>query len=80
MARGWESKGVESQIEDRAAAGNGRSRDERWAEDRERDQRRAGLEMSRRRIARELEQSTSQTHRSALENALKFLDEQISKL
>lgn len=80
MARGWESKGVESQIEDRAEGRNNKSRNEGWAEDRERDQRRAGLEMSRRRIARELEQSKSQTHRAALENALKFLDDQIAKL
>ena len=80
MARGWESKGVESQIEDRSAARDLRARSADGAADREREQRRAGLETSRRRIARELEQSTSGTHRTALENALKFLDEQIAKL
>lgn len=79
MARGWESKGVESQIEDRRdARQNARGRES--AEDREREQKRAGLETSRRRITRELENSRSEAHRAALENALKFLDEQISKV
>lgn len=80
MARGWESKSVESQIEDRAAAKTSGARHANSAEERDREQRRSGLETSRRRIARELENAKSEVHRSALQNALTFLDDQISKL
>lgn len=77
MARGWESKGVESQIEDQRSV---RRTDQRSSEEREREQKRAGLDMSRRRIARELETSRSDTHRAALRNALSFLDAELKKL
>ena len=76
MARGWESKGVESQIEDRRNERRG-SDNRASVEEREREQKRASLETSRRRIVRELENSRSEAHRAALQNALAFLDEQL---
>ena len=79
MARGWESKGVESQIEDRERH-RSTARDRDSAEQRERDQKRAGFEMSRRRIQRELETSHTETHRAALRNALAFLEEELKKI
>ena len=50
MARGWESKGVESQQAE-IYSGRGK-RDVATAEDRERESRRQSLELSRRRIER----------------------------
>ena len=79
MARGFESKSVESQ-QSEGIQRVSRTEDRDFAERRERDNRRAGLETSRRRIERELEQTSSDTHRSALKNALEFLDSELRKL
>ena len=78
MARGWESKSVESQIAD-AASGSEKQAYE-TAQQREITSRRESLELSRRRVTRELEASHSAVHRAALENALSFLDGEIRKL
>jgi hypothetical protein len=78
MARGWESKSVESQIED--ARSGSAPRDGLTAAERDRLQKREGLELSRVRIVRELGEATSPLRRVALENALVFLDDEISKL
>ena len=79
MARGWESKDVESQIEDR-----GRERSERREapsrDEVERDQKRESLEMSRRRVMNELANARSEVHRTALENALAHLDAELARL
>ena len=77
MARGWESKSVESQqsVDDVAA----RKR-RLTAEETERAAKRASLELSRGRVLHDLETARSGVHRTALENALKFLDEEIAKL
>ncbi len=80
MARGFESKGVESQQAEDRDARRSTVADRETIERRERDQKRAGLETSRRRITRELESSHSDTHRAALENALAFLDAELKKL
>ena len=53
MARGWESKSVESQIED--AASRTDRRPALTPEGREIEQKRQGLELSRRRVQRELD-------------------------
>jgi hypothetical protein len=78
MARGWESKSVESQIED------AESRSERGValtpEQREIEQKRRGLELSRRRVLQEIETTRSAVRRTSLEQALAFLDEEIRKL
>jgi len=76
MARGWESKSVESQQEAREARSsvNG-DRDEL-----ELRRRRESVEMSRRRVLSELETSRSDVHRAALQNALHHLDGELKKL
>lgn len=78
MARGWESKSVESQIQD---AG---SRADRGAdltpEEREIKRKREGFELSRRRVLQEIETTQSAVRRASLEHALAFLDEEIRKL
>lgn len=78
MARGWESKSVESQIEDAASQA---SRGELLTpEQRELRRRRQDLELSRRRVVQEIAATRSAARRTALEQALAFLDEQIGRL
>jgi hypothetical protein len=77
MARGWESKSVESQREDAALRPSGRSMSQ---EERERSRRRDGLELDRLRIARELRETASPLRRASLEQALAFLDAELSRL
>jgi hypothetical protein len=80
MARGWESKSVESQIESleskRAAS---RSELLNPAE-LERSRQRASLLLSRTRVQRDLELASNPRYRQMLEAALQHLDEQLAKL
>jgi hypothetical protein len=79
MARGWESKGVESQqvenAEKRKQQGEALT-----PEQREVRQKIQGLELSRRRVLHEIEETRSAVRRASLEQALAFLDEEIRKL
>lgn len=77
MARGWESKSVESQqdADTRADLGGALA-----PEQRELEKKRAGLELSRRRVLQEIETTQSAVRRASLEQALAFLDEEIRKL
>ena len=77
MARGFESKGVESQQSDERQQRRSTVADREEAERRERDQKRSSLEMSRRRVEHELETTHSDTHRAALKNARAFLDAEL---
>ena len=79
MARGWESKSVESQLDDaRAAREEPQSRlsDEERAANRERE----SIELQRQRILGELGRTQSPVYRATLEAALAHLDAQIAKL
>ncbi|HET8548220.1 MAG TPA: hypothetical protein VFL57_09460 [Bryobacteraceae bacterium] len=80
MARGWESKSIESQIEsserDRRRAAPPRPTPEQAARERER----ASLELSRKRVLADIAAARHPRHRETLEAALKFLDEKIAKL
>jgi len=79
MARGWESKSVESQQESAAAARSlPAGRDDRQAQARR--QERGDLELSRTRILRELAAAVHPRHREQLEGALRYLDEKIAQL
>lgn len=76
MARGWESKSVESQQSE--TPGSARRRQES-ADEIERRQKRESLELSRSRVSRELEAARTPVHRAALENALRYLDDELKK-
>jgi hypothetical protein len=79
MARGWESKSVESQMEERREAKPHAG--DQAAQDRlERARKREGIESSRRGVMRELEATKSDLRRRSLEAALKHLDDELSKL
>jgi hypothetical protein len=78
MARGWESKSVESQQESAAAARSVQANRDDQA--RVRQQARGDLELSRTRILRELAAAVHPRHREQLEGALRYLEEKIAQL
>ena len=77
MARGWESKSVEQQQEEaKSSKHTGRAlTPEQIAE----EQRRLGLELSRKRILDQLERASNPQHRHMLETALADLDHQLAR-
>jgi len=76
MARGFESKSVESQqAEERV-----QSRERVSPEEIERNRKREGIEMSRRRVLNELQSARSDVHRAALKNALAHLDDELARI
>jgi hypothetical protein len=78
MARGWESKSIESQQEEAT-----RPRVQRPAltpAQRAEQERRRTLELTRARTVADLGRATSPRHREMLEQAIKSLDEQLSSL
>lgn len=78
MARGWESKSVESQIEDRNEP-RSRVSGKPELEQLELTRRREGIESSRRGVLRELESTKSDLRRQSLQAALAHLDHELSK-
>ncbi len=80
MARGWESKSVESQMEAAAAAPAKASGVRPTAEQLARQRERQSLELARTKVQRDLAAATHARHREMLEAALKHLDDQIAGL
>jgi hypothetical protein len=79
VARGWESKSVEGQI-DAAAESKSRPADtELTPAERERLARRASLLLARTKAARDLESTQNPRFRAILERALADLDAQLSE-
>ena len=76
MARGWESKSIESQQNEPLEA---RYR-KKSADEISRERQRHSLEMSRRRIVSELQITQSPGRRASLEAALQHLDAELAKL
>jgi hypothetical protein len=80
MARGWESKDVESQVEDRKTVADNSGKAQKTPEDLRRDAERGNLNLSRTRIVNDLENATHPNHRKSLEAALEHLDKKIAEL
>jgi len=80
MARGWESKDVESQVEDRKTVADDRGQGQKSAEQVRKEQERRGLALSRTRILNSLESATNPNHRKSLEAALAHLDKKLAEL
>ena len=79
MARGWESKDVESQVagkETMAAPGKAKKAPDQLEKDRER----GNLELSRKHILNDLENATHPNHKKSLEAALAHLDQKLEEL
>jgi hypothetical protein len=80
MARGWESKDVESQVEAKTAVIESQAKAQKDAEQLRRDQERRDLQLSRIRIVNDLQTATHPNHKKSLEAALAHLDQKISTL
>jgi hypothetical protein len=80
MARGWESKSVEEQMELAKERERGAQGDRVRADQRQRMREREDLELSRSRILQELTRATHPRHRELLEAALSHLDSKIAAL
>ena len=78
MARGWDSKSVEEQIEAAEEEKASRRRPAGTAEERERRSKQAGLLLSRAKIVKDLEAATDPRYRTLLERTLAHLDAQIA--
>jgi len=79
MARGWESKDVESQVAavaDKPSKAGGSDSPDKLR----RQQMRKDLELSRTRVLHDLETATHPNHRKSLEAALAHLDQKLSEL
>ncbi|HJQ35290.1 MAG TPA: hypothetical protein VJ866_24275 [Pyrinomonadaceae bacterium] len=80
MARGWESKSVESQQEESFRDAEGRDLQALSPEERARHERLASLELSRARTLDQLERATSPAHRAMLKRTLLALERDIAEL
>jgi len=80
MARGWESKDVESQVEAKKTMSPASGKGPKSPEDIRREQEKRDLQLSRIRIVNDLQNATHPNHRKSLEAALEHLDQKIAKL
>ena len=76
MARGWESKSVADQIEEKDQAPEVRTS----AEERARKHRVDSLLLSKSRLLQQLERATHPSHRDVLLNGLKAIEKQIDEI
>jgi hypothetical protein len=80
MARGWESKSIESQIESAVEEAEKSSSRQFTAGQRELQRQRQSLELARLRVQHDLAVATHAGHVAVLEAALQHLDERIKAL
>jgi hypothetical protein len=80
MARGWESKSVEDQVEETENKSNKSGKPQLTAAQLETRRRREVLLLSRARVERELQSNQNPRYRDQLTRALADLDAQLEKL
>jgi hypothetical protein len=80
MARGWESKDVESQVEATQTPKQKSGSEPKTPEQLRREQERKDLQLSRTRVSNDLASATHPNHRKSLEAALDHLDKKIADL
>lgn len=79
MARGWESKAVEAQIE-AAAEQPGNGRNPSTPETADTNRKKESLLLSRKRVVQQLENSSNPRYKQMMEAALAELDAQLKEL
>jgi hypothetical protein len=79
MARGWESKAIESQIDSYTDRASGK-RAQPAPEEMERQRKRDSLLLSRTRVLHDLEKDPAPRHRQILEESLAFLNAKLAEL
>ena len=77
MARGWESKSVEEQIESAELHRTKQDSLHKSAEEVVREQKCASIQLQRTRVLRELEAATHPRRREQLQAALSYLDQEL---
>ena len=80
MARGWESKSVETQMEAAEARASLANRRALAAEEIRLERERESLELSRTRVLQDIASSVNPKYREVLERSLGFLDEKLKAL
>lgn len=80
MARGWESKSVESQMDEAETKRAASQQVPRTKEQLRLDRERESLQLSRARVVHDIEAATHIRHRLQLEAALRFLDQRLKEL
>ena len=80
MARGWESKSVEDQMDNAKADRDAQIKPRLSVEDRERHTRMQSLRLSRARIVGLLKAARNERYRAQLERTLEELDAQLREL
>jgi hypothetical protein len=80
MAKGWESKGVESQVQDSQTKGRGKHGEPMTATQMDTRRRKEVLVLSRTRVERDLQLSQDQRYRDLLTRALADIEAQLSAL
>jgi hypothetical protein len=80
MARGWESKDVEAQVEAGEAPHGHYGKSSKSPEQLRRELECKDLKLSRIRIVHDLESATNPNHRKSLEAALAHLDKKIAEV
>ncbi|MBI3683528.1 MAG: hypothetical protein HY235_24395 [Acidobacteria bacterium] len=80
MARGWESKSVESQMEAAEARGRGQQQPRLSAAQIERKARHDSLLLDRKRVLHDLEKARHPRHQQMLREALAYLDRKLAGL
>jgi len=80
MARGWESKSIESQIEEAESARRLSRQPPISPTEAEKNRQRESLLLSRKRVVRDLEATQNPGYRATLTEALKHLDEKLKEL
>jgi hypothetical protein len=80
MARGWESKSIESQQDDARREPRGERSRPPTPSDQTRETRRRTLELTRASAAADLVRATAPAHRAMLERALDAIDRELREL
>ena len=80
MARGWESKSVESQMESAVAAKMAPERRSLTPQEMEKQRKHDSLLLSRTRVLHDLHTACNARYRQQLEEALAYLDTELEKL
>ena len=80
MARGWESKAVESQIESAEKRAAGRQSQKSDASEQNGKRERQGLLLSRAYVLHQIESSSNERYTESLRKALAALDQKLAQL
>lgn len=80
MARGWESKSIESQMDSAKEEQPANSKGSQTAEQKRAEQERQGLKMARARVLQQLEASSNDAYVRSLRQALSDLEEKLKKM